>query len=170
MGYQLYIFVMINLDTRKLIFINVTCNPDSEWIKQQFRNAFIEIDEYPTLCICDNDQIFQGWFEEMLNNYFGMKLKRTPYRSPQKNGKTERLNLTLKKEAFGNVVPINIFQSQRICREYQNYYNNHRPHQGIEGKIPEIKKGQPVAKIEFVTKEHLGGKIVSLEDAFDFGA
>ena len=58
MGHQLFIFVMINLDTRKLVSINATYSPNLEWLKQQFRDAFFDIDEYPSLCICDRDQTF----------------------------------------------------------------------------------------------------------------
>ena len=82
MGDQLYIFVMINWSTRELIFINVTYNPTLEWVTQQFRNAFLDTDEYPTLCICDNDPIFQGAFKKMLKDYFRIKLKYIPPNSP----------------------------------------------------------------------------------------
>ena len=97
MGYQLFIFVMINLDTRKLIYINATYSPNLEWLKQQFRNAFFDMDEYPSICICDRDQTFQGGFEKMLKDYFKVRLKRTPYKSPEKNGRVERFHLSLKK-------------------------------------------------------------------------
>ena len=76
MGHQLYLFVMIDLDRRNLISISVTYNPLFEWVKQQFKNAFFDLDRYPTLCICDTEaqiaakQIFQGAFEQMLKNYF----------------------------------------------------------------------------------------------------
>ena len=135
MGHQLYIFVMIDLDRRNLISINVTSNPHFEWVKQQFKNSFFDLDRYPALCIFDNDQIFQGDFERMLKNCFGLKLRRIPCQSPDKNGRTERFHLSLKSEAFKDVIPINLRQAQKICSKYQNYYNTHRPHQGIHGKI-----------------------------------
>ena len=37
MGHQLYVFVMIDLDRRNLISINLTDNPHFEWVKQQFQ-------------------------------------------------------------------------------------------------------------------------------------
>ena len=163
MGHQLYVFVMINLDTRELVFINVTCYPDLGWVKQQFRNAFFDVDYYPSLCICDNDPIFQGSFEKMLKDYFDMSLKRIPFDSPHKNGATERFHLSLKSEAFQNVIPINLLQAQRISREYRDYYNNYHPHQGVHGKIPKKTTKTPDSKINFQKVEHLGGKITSFE-------
>ena len=170
MGHQLYIFVMIDLDRRNLISINVTYNPHFEWVKQQFKNAFFDLDHYPTLCICDNDQIFQGAFERMLKNYFGLKLRRTPCQSPDKNGRTERFHLSLKSEAFKDVIPINIRQAQRICSEYEDYYNAYRPHQGIHGKIPKKLDKLPKSRIDFFTKQHLNGKIVSFEPTSSIAA
>ena len=149
MGHQLYIFVMIDLDRRSLISISVTDNPHFEWVKQQFKNAFFDLDRYPTLCICDNDQIFRGTFEQMLKNHFGLKLRRTPYKSPNKNGRTERFHLSLKSEAFKDVIPINLRQAQRICSKYQDYYNTYRPHQGIQRKIPKRLNELPRNRIDF---------------------
>ena len=122
MGHQLYIFIMIDLEKRVLVSINTTYNPHFEWIKQQFKNAFLDLDNYPTLCICDNDQMFQDHFEQMIKDYFKIKLRRVPYNSPESNGVTERFHLSLKTEAFKNVVPINLYQTQKVCREYQDYY------------------------------------------------
>ena len=45
MGHQLFIFVMINLDTRKLLWINVTYSPNFDWLAQQFKNAFFGLDK-----------------------------------------------------------------------------------------------------------------------------
>ena len=162
-GRQLHIFVMINLDTRKLVFINVTYHPDLEWVTQQFRNAFLEVDDYPSLCICDNDTIFHKSFQKMLKDYFNIRLRRIPFGKPYKNGITERFHLSLKSEGFKNVVPINLLQAQRIVREYQDYYNKFRPHQGIFGEIPDKTTKNPQSKGSFQKIEHLGGKITSFE-------
>ena len=171
MGYQLFIFVMINLDTRKLISINVTYSPNFDWLAQQFKNAFFDLDKYPSLCICDRDQIFEGRFERMLKaspSLFGrlqfrIKLRRTPYKSPHKNGRVERFHLSLKSEAFRNVVPINLEQAQRVCTEYKKYYNHYPPHQGIAGKIPAKYNQKQKNRTKFIQHKHLGGKITSFD-------
>ena len=167
MGHQLFIFVMINLDTRKLVSINATYSPNLEWLKQQFRDAFFDIDEYPSLCICDRDQTFQGGFEKMLKDYFKARLRRIPFKSPEKNGRVERFHLSLKSEAFDNVIPINLNHAQRICSEYREYYNNYRPHQGVFGIPPgKISFERPKERISFIQKKHLCGKIISFDPEF----
>ena len=91
-------------------------------------------DKHPSLCICDRDQIFQGHFEKMIKDYFYIKLRRIPYKPPDKNGVVERFYLSLKTEAFDNVIPINLEQTQRICSEYKDYYNHYRPSPGDTGR------------------------------------
>ena len=163
MGHQIYVFVLINIDTRELIFINAAYNPNLDWVKQQFRNAFFDMDEYPTLCICDQDSIFQGAFEKMLKDHFQIKLRRTPIKSPHKNGVTERFHRSLKSEAFENVIPIHLRQTQKIIREYQSYYNEFRPHQGLNGKLPKKSNENPKTEVRFQKSKHLGGKICSFD-------
>jgi hypothetical protein len=36
----LYIFIILGLERRRLIFANVTTNPTAEWLAQQLVNAF----------------------------------------------------------------------------------------------------------------------------------
>ncbi len=135
-----------------------------EWVKQQFRNAFYELDEYPSLCLCDQDTIFSGWFIEMMDDYFKTKVRQIPYKSPWMNGRIERFHLSLKREAFENVVPINLSHTIKICRSYQYYYNKSRPHQGINGEMPsKIKQRKTENRMPFRKIKHLSGKITSFE-------
>lgn len=162
-GHQLFIFVMINLDTRELLWINTTYSPHSDWIKQQFRNAFMELDESPSLCICDRDTIFGPWFKGAMKDLFNIKVVYTPIKNPEKNGRCERFHRTLKEEALNNVIAITPEQTQRVCLEYKKYYNDHRPHQGIEGKIPAIAESFPANITKFCSEKHLNNSITSLE-------
>ncbi|MFQ5561247.1 MAG: integrase core domain-containing protein, partial [Nitrospinota bacterium] len=163
-GHQLFVFVIINLDSRKLLFINATYSPHMEWVTQQFRNAFYELEEYPSLCLCDRDTIFSGWFIKMMDDYFKTKVRQIPYKSPWKNGRVERFHLSLKREVFANVVPIGVAHTMEMCRTYQRYYNNFRPHQGINGEIPsKLREMKPANRMSYRKEKHLRGKITSLE-------
>ena len=52
----LYAFVIIRLDRRDLVWINVTTNPTAEWIAHQIMEAF-PWDEAPRYLIRDRDRI-----------------------------------------------------------------------------------------------------------------
>src|SRR6202522_4191325 len=53
----LYAFVIVRLDRRDLVWINVTANPTAEWVARQITEAF-HCDEAPPYLIRDRDQIY----------------------------------------------------------------------------------------------------------------
>src|SRR5258708_6213717 len=58
LGFKLlYGFVIIRLDRRDLVWINVTINPTAEWVARQITEAF-PWDEAPRYVIRDRDQIY----------------------------------------------------------------------------------------------------------------
>ncbi len=73
---------------------------------------------------------------ERLMKHFGIKSSHTRPYTPQTNGKIERFWKTLEEELLEEV----IFDSVEALREellkYLLYYNEHRPHQGIDGLTP----------------------------------
>src|ERR1700754_1478344 len=57
-GFELlYGFVILRIDRRELVWINVTTNPTAEWIARQLTEAF-PWDEAPRYLIRDRDQIY----------------------------------------------------------------------------------------------------------------
>jgi putative transposase len=165
------IFVVLDLDSRKLIHINATLHPDQQWITQQFQNALFDFDIYPSLCISDRDSIYGKWLTERLKNYYDMKHIQTPYKQPWKNGKVERIHLSLKKEAFSHFIPITQAQIQKRCWQYKKYYNGNRCHQALAGAVPESCTSRPHSQFTgFQKVKHLAGAITSFEPAFDRAA
>jgi hypothetical protein len=55
----LYAFVIVRLDRRDLIWIDVTTNPTVEWVARQITEAF-PWDEAPHYLIRDRDRIYGG--------------------------------------------------------------------------------------------------------------
>ena len=53
----LYAFVIVRLDRRDLVWINVTANPTAEWVARQITEAF-PWDDAPQYLIRDRDQIY----------------------------------------------------------------------------------------------------------------
>jgi hypothetical protein len=53
----LYAFVIVRLDRRNLVWINVTKNPAAEWVARQITEAF-PWDEAPKYLIRDRDRIY----------------------------------------------------------------------------------------------------------------
>ena len=53
----LYIFIILSLERRRLVFANVTTNPSAEWLAQQVVNAF-PWDRAPRFLIRDRDNAY----------------------------------------------------------------------------------------------------------------
>jgi hypothetical protein len=55
--YVLYVLVIIRLERRNLVWINVTPNPSAEWVARQITEAF-PWTEAPRYVIRDRDQVY----------------------------------------------------------------------------------------------------------------
>ena len=85
----LYAFVIVRLDRRDLVWINVTANPTAEWIARQITEAFPWHDA-PQHLIRDRDRIY-GTIVTRRLCAMGIQDKPTAPASPWQNGFAERL-------------------------------------------------------------------------------
>ena len=132
----LYVLVIIDHQTRKIISFGVTYNPTAQWTIQQFRNA-TPYGEVPKYLIHDNDTIFHSKAFQRFLSSSGITSKKTAYRSPWQNPYAERVIGTIKRELLDQIIPLNQLHLHKLLHEYINdYYNTNRTHQGIEGKTP----------------------------------
>ena len=76
----LYAFVIVRLDRRDLVWINVTANPTAEWVARQITEAFPR-DEAPRYLIRDRDRIHGRVVTRRLRA-MGMRDKPTAPASP----------------------------------------------------------------------------------------
>lgn len=65
----------------------------------------------------------------------GIAIERIKPGNPQQNGRHERMHLTLKKEAT-KPPGFNFLQQQSHFDDFQEQYNNDRPHQALNMKYP----------------------------------
>ena len=80
----LYAFVIVRLDRRDLVWINVTTNPTAEWIARQITEAF-PWDDAPQHLIRDRDRIY-GTIVTRRLRAMGIRDKPTAPASPWQNG------------------------------------------------------------------------------------
>jgi putative transposase len=86
----LYVFVIIEIETRKLIHTNVTDHPTAAWTLQQLREA-IPSDHTYRFLIHDRDCIFSADLDKSIRN-LGLRVLKSPYRSPLANCFCERVS------------------------------------------------------------------------------
>jgi hypothetical protein len=85
----LYAFVIIRLDRRDLVWINVTANPTAEWVARQITETF-PWNEAPPYMIRDRDSIYGAIVTRRLRA-MGVRDKPIAPASPWQNGVPERL-------------------------------------------------------------------------------
>jgi len=79
----LYVFVAIEIGSRRILHGNVTDHPIAEWTRQQFRE-FLDGESDHRYLIHDRDSVFSADVDAALNG-FGLKVLKTPVRSPMAN-------------------------------------------------------------------------------------
>ncbi len=68
----------------------------------------------------------------------------TPFEAPRANAIYERFIDSLCRECLDFFLIFNPYQLNRILQAYITYYNQHRPHQGIQQRVPaKFKKKRP---------------------------
>ena len=133
---MLYVLVVMEIGSRRILHCNVTAHPTEAWTLQQFREAVPGDHSYRFL-IHDRDSIFSTEVDGQLKG-FGVKVLRTPVRAPKANAYCERLMGTIRRECLDYVIPLNEKHLRRILREWVAHYNQGRPHSSLGPGIPEL--------------------------------
>jgi putative transposase len=155
-----YVFVVMELRTRRIVHINVTQHPSLSWVKRQV----IELsgfDRSPRFLVHDNDGVFGQfghpkmgsngkryrchldlWLDQVLN----VKGIPIPYHAPNANAHVERFNRTLREDALNHFIFLDEDHVRRVVREFVNFYNGARPSQAthaIPEPYPDLQKKPP---------------------------
>jgi putative transposase len=143
----LYVFVVMEHATRRILHTNVTEHPTAPWTLQQLREA-IPADHGYRFLVHDRDSIFSQSFDQYIPQ-LGLRVLKSPPQSPQANALCERLIGTLRRECFDFLIPLSANHVRRILREWVSHYNTSRPHMSLGPGIP-----QPLASLPVPLQAH----------------
>jgi transposase InsO family protein len=132
---RLYVFIILDIHTRRLVCARVTSTPTTEWVCRVLKGE-MGFSPMPDLLIRDRDAAFTS---EVFNDLFetaGVRVAVTPRKSPKANAFVERFNGSIQRECTDHFLFLNEKQVQRVLNEYKLYYNQSRCHQGIDQKVP----------------------------------
>jgi transposase InsO family protein len=148
-----YAFVIVRLDRRELVWMNLTRNPTAEWIARQLTEAF-PWDEAPRYLIRDRDRTY-GEVVQRRIRAMGIRDKPIAAGSPWQNGFAERLIGSIRRECLDHLVVFSEAQLRRILQGYADYYNKIRPHRSLDKDAPAFRAVQRVGHI--TSQPILGG-------------
>ena len=89
----------------------------------------------------------------------GIKIIKTPLRVPQANAYAERWVRSIREECLDRILIVNELHLRRVLREYESYYNEARPHQGINQRIPLGNRKEKISTDNVRSRKVLGGLI-----------
>jgi hypothetical protein len=134
---RFYVFFLIYCKTREIVRCAITMNPTREFVREQIIE-FSDKLKGPVYLIYDN----AGEFKINYKSY-GIKGVHTSVEAPDMNAFAERFVGSARREMLDHFIIFNEAQLKNILREYTDYYNTKRPHQGIKQRVP---KGYKVQK------------------------
>ena len=109
---SLFAFFIIELKSRRVIHVNETRSPTDLWVAQQLREA-TPYGERPTYLIRDNDRKFGPSFARVATTS-GIKVLRTPYRTPRANAICERFLGSVRRECLDHFLVLHEKQLYRL--------------------------------------------------------
>ena len=131
----LYVFVVMEVGTRRILDWNVTAHPTADWTTQQFR-MIARGDQAHRFVIHDRDTIYSEDVDRSLEA-MGLTVLKTPVRAPQANAFCERVIGTIRRECLDFMIPLGERHVRAILREWVRHYNRGRPHASLGPGIPE---------------------------------
>jgi putative transposase len=140
----LYVFVLMEHATRRILHCNVTAHPTAQWTLQQLREA-MPSGHYYRFLIHDRDGIFSQQLDQQVQ-HLGLRVLKTPVCSPQANALCERLLGTLRRECLGFMIPLTAHHLRHLLHEWAIHYNTGRPHMALGPGIPQPPASLPVPR------------------------
>jgi len=137
---QLYALFVIALSTREVHILGVTDDPTSAFVTQVARNLMGDLADRSRsikFLIRDRDAKFTASFDDVFASE-GIRMIKTPVRSPRANAYAERWVRTVRTECLDWVLILGRRHLEGILRQYVTHYNQQRPHRGIDLQVPVV--------------------------------
>lgn len=133
-----YVLFVLHLGTRRILLAEATFFPHGQWMGQMARNLLMACEDAgvpPRFVLHDRDKLLIWDFDAVLTGAEA-KVVKTPFRAPDANAHAERWVRSVTEECLNHLVLFGLGSLQRALRIYRDFFNGHRPHQGIGNRIP----------------------------------
>ncbi len=130
-----YVFVVVEVATRRVLHFKVTRHPTTDWTLQQFREC-IAGDEGYRFVIHDRDRIYSRDLDAGLKT-LGLTVLKTPRKAPKANAICERRIGSARRECLDLMIPINETHIRGTLKCWVKHYNRARPHSSFGPGTPD---------------------------------
>jgi putative transposase len=172
-GTRTFVLAVIEHHSRRIRVLGATAHPCASWVTQATRNLVMDLQDAgcrPRFLIRDRDGKFPEMFDAVLADA-GIKVVLTGVRMPRMNAIMERWIQTCRRELLDRTLIWNQRHLLRALREFEAFYNSHRPHQGIANARPLLPPPPPIsdpdqiACLDIRRHQRLGGILNAYEHA-----
>jgi len=121
----LYVFVVIEHGSRRLVRVAVTAQPSEAWTLQQLREV-VGLDHARRCLLHDRHSILAKSLDESISN-LGLTVLKSPPHSPKANAICERVIGSIRRECLEWLIPLSESHLRSILRPWVGHYNHGRP-------------------------------------------
>ena len=137
-GAKVYVLAVIEHGTRRIRVLGATEHPAQSWVVQQARNLLMDLGDTGTrmkFVLHDRDASFTATFDAVFQAA-GVRVIRSAVRAPRMNSIMERWIGSCRRELLDRTLIWNQRHLMTVLREYEDFYNNHRPHRSLNQAAP----------------------------------
>lgn len=157
------------------LVLGATAHPTTSWVTQVARNLVMDLEDAGCrgrflIRDRDRDGKFPDLFDAVLADA-GIQTVLTGVRMPRMNAVMERWVQTCRREFLDRTLIWNQWHLLDALREFETFYNEHRPHQGIANARPlkplppPITEPDEIAHLNIRRRQRLGGILNEYEHA-----
>jgi putative transposase len=166
-GARLHVFAVIEHANRRIHVLGATAHPTAAWVAQTARNLVMDLEDAgcrARYLIRDRDGKFPELFDTVLNDA-GIQVVLSGVRMPRMNSIMERWVQTCRRELLDRTLIWDRRHLLHALREFETFYNEHRPHQGLANARPlhplpaPIEDPDRIARLEIQRRARLGGTL-----------
>ena len=135
---QVYVLAVTGYGTRRVRVLGATEHPVRSWVVQQARNLLMDLQDAGTrakFVLHDRDASFTQAFDAVFQAA-GIQVIRSAVRAPRMNSVMERWIGSCRRELLDRTLIWNQRHLMMALREYEDFYNSHRPHRALDQAAP----------------------------------
>jgi putative transposase len=172
-GARLYVFAVIEHATRRVRILGVTAHPTGQWVTQLGRNLVMDLQDAGSAArflIRDRDAKFTATFDAVLADA-SLQVVTTGVRIPRMNSIMERWIQTCRRELLDRTLIWNQRHLLHALREFETFYNGHRPHRALQQAAPLRPLPDPsssqarITRLDIRRHDRLGGVLREYRNA-----
>ncbi|MFJ3221708.1 integrase core domain-containing protein [Kitasatospora sp. NPDC086801] len=164
-GARLHVLAVIEHASRRIRILGATAHPTASWVAQAAKNLVMDLEDAgcrARYMLRDRDGKFPELFDAVLADA-GIQVVLSGVRMPRMNSIMERWVQTCRRELLDRTLIWDQRHLLRALREFERFYNDHRPHQGIANARPRrplpapIDNPEQIARLNMRRTDRLGG-------------